>query len=256
MPKTETIGMSVESARTAIERLAAKELAEFKCWRGIGVEIEEERASGNPDAHRVTRLETERENAAQAGAAARDRRRAAIIVYFKAQADEMHRPVPELRKEIEHRRRKTDRMLDELDAFEGARYCPVAQVTLAQLQLGVYFDGVEQILRDGIPSWPKTSILITKCDLAEAAAASLAARPVPDSGAVSAGSVDALLAAVLADPCTIAPGLQSIAEWAKTAEQAVRAAHPTAVGVTFSLIWADSAVNTKRSFAQVVESLA
>jgi hypothetical protein len=46
---TVTVSDAIVSARTKVERLAAMELRHFECWRGLGVEIEEERASIGSD---------------------------------------------------------------------------------------------------------------------------------------------------------------------------------------------------------------
>ena len=176
---------------------------------------------------------------------ARRRRADAIRAVWVAEAGALREQVAALRREADQRQVKTDKLLAELERWEGCRFEPAPPsrqprpgpvqdpkgVTVVRAYDMGRPDGwvepapvpladLEVVYR---PT-PKTQVLRQQAAALEAQAAQVEARDPAVGGEVSATTADELLAQVRAlDPMTLGPSLAEVEAWARPAEERQRA---------------------------------
>ena len=187
--------------------------------------------------------------------AARDRRRAAILAYFRAHADDLRADARRLRDDAGKREKQTTKMLSALQEFEGCAFAPAH----------VYR---EPLTGRTHAATTKTTRMLMQADALQAQAQELDRRPVTVQGSASGATPADVVAAVAADPYQIAPRLDEVTTFANKladAEIARRRRHPGPMyegyvpadsPLFLELVWRGSRLAESECKCKSVETLA
>jgi hypothetical protein len=184
--------------------------------------------------------------------AARERRRAAVVERWKAEARPLRAEATRLREQADRHRVRTDELLAALYEHEGCAYEPTYRPAPLDL-VGL----VDPAAVD--PRLPATAQLRARADALDARAGILETREVPDAGQVArAPSVDDLVEDIdRLDALQVGPRLDHVAEWGAPAFEAVRSRSerllPAEEGhgdaVVLNVFWRDGRIDEQRSRA-------
>jgi hypothetical protein len=150
----------------------------------------------------VVLLQARERDTRRAVGASRDQRRDAIRAVYRAEAAERRARAAVLRTEADERQAKVDRLLDELQEWQGVRYAPPEGHPGGP--------GSPRLMRV-----PKTEALRVEADALDAEAAAWQDRQPVDGGQEFADDAEALVErACYANPMAIGPTEEAVRKWA------------------------------------------
>lgn len=213
----EQVTKLMEAERRLSERLAVKQAELAAAGGDLGEStLKAELAGAAVDLgllRCVSDLRAEVDATQQAIDAARRERLSAIPLVWRAEASELVEKAEKLEGEANSRQEKTDKLLAQLEEWEGVRYVPSRPGDHSPL-LGNQQGGAPTVITVAVP---KTDYLrLEATQLRERAAALETKRPVR-SGRATGASAKELLGSVLGDPMVLGPTAASVLAW--TAEQ-------------------------------------
>jgi hypothetical protein len=150
--------------------------------------------------HTVTKLRGEIEALERASLAARDRRRAAILAYYQAQAVEARQKAAKLNQEGSEVDKKAAPLLQQLKELMGVEYVPKPLKPGYDVPINVETRSRAQVLRD-------------EAQGLESQAGQLSRRGVQDSVALQGVYAQDFIDAAMDKPMVMAPPLSAIVEW-------------------------------------------
>lgn len=159
-------------------------------------------SDGEAEAVRLLRLQYREQDARQALVTAREQRRAAILAAHRAEAEERRARAAVLRAEADERQAKVDKLLDELQEWQGVRYAPPEGHPGGP--------GSPRVMR-----LPKTEALRVEANALDAEADAWQDRQPVDGGQEFADDAEALVErACYANPMTVGPTEEAVRKWA------------------------------------------
>lgn len=215
----------------------------------LAPEIDSQKAIGREGAGRheltgsIARAKAELEALESSINAARRRRAAAIRDLYKAQAADLRREAANLIGGADKRQQKTDKLLAELQAYEGCTYRPYRPMD--------HVPGVAGQPQKVIVRLPQTEWMRQSAQHLETQAEALESRPVNNGGGRTAYTLDDLIALLYSDAEQIMPRELDVREWAEPLEcaawQRIRKTPFRAAWVTFHLACDNSEILKERS---------
>lgn len=216
----------LEAERSRLRIDAAGKLAKLEARSG-DEELEQLLAGGKTRirelAHEVAIVKAELEVSDRVIASARVKREQAIAGVHAAEAGALLARAAQLRAEADDREVRTAQLLAALQDHEGVVYVPDPGPPAPSIHAG---DG--SLLRGGAPivvtrAISRTAYLRVEAAALEQQALAIQARRVVRQGNLTAGSVEDLVEACLADEMRIGPAVPELVAWATQAEADLRA---------------------------------
>jgi len=259
---------TVESAREHIDELFAAEIRLCRKLIGLRAELVNAEAAagdvmldaelaggGKPEIalKRSQQIVVEIGATEQATLAAHRQREQAIPELWETEASEFQDQADDKRREAEVRQKTTDKLLSELQDFEGVRFVPERPPNRLPAMAA---EGRE--LLGGSPTVsivriPHTEQLLNEAAKLEKYALNRRQRRVSDKGALQcadAGDVLDTLAAI--DPQILAPVATEIVDWLEPRVTAIRESREAAQDdpadpVSIEIVWKDGSIDSQRS---------
>jgi hypothetical protein len=235
----------IQAGRDAIAKIAATELDTWDRVHRMRVEVDSagalsleaaadalirgENIAGALDSPKARKIRDEVETLLSLLGPLRQRRIAAIKVHFANQVLQMREQAAAKRAEVAEIDERLAPLLSLMSDIEDIKFD--RSITLSQQADGRFENAGRELLAPstryamsgGFPcAEPLSCRLRAEADQIEREAARVQTRSVPDSGAVNADSLDALIKAVYRDPTTIGPAIENLTDWFRACDGRMR----------------------------------